>query len=78
MYILCVCITNILGIFCILCCVPWHTAYIFPMWKCLYCMRMNVYVCMYVYCLLRECPPYQVKFLECVHTWPIKLILILI
>ena len=40
-----------LCIFCILCCVPWHTDYIFPMWKCLYCMRMYVYVCMsIVYC----------------------------
>ena len=39
-----------------------------------------VCVCLYVLCVycLSECPPYQVKFLVCVHTWPIKLILSLI
>ena len=37
----------------------------------LYCVHM--FVCIWSV----ECPPYQVKFLVGVHTWPIKLILII-
>ena len=42
-----------------------------------YIVCVCVFVCMSIVYCLRECPPYQVKFLVCVHTWPIKLILIL-
>ena len=41
------------------------------------CVCVCLYVCLYVY-LSVQCPPYQAKLLVCVHTWPIKLILILV